>query len=434
MRRDDIAPAHINYENPYPTVRRPLFARNVVSTSQQLASFAGAQALSRGGNAVDAILATAITLTIVEPISNGLGSDAFALIWDPREKKLHGLNSSGPAPARWTPSRFAGKKSMPQRGWDSVTVPGAVGAWVTMHKRFGRLPFDQLFEAAIRYAEEGYLVSQFVASRWAQQVPELKVQPGFPEAFMPGGRAPNAGELFKLPAAARTLRKIAATHGEAFYRGEIAEQIVAYAAKTGGVISAADMAGYKPQWVPPIDMNYRGMTVHEIPPNGQGIVALMALGMLRHFDMASHPVDGADSVHLQIEALKLAFADAHAYVGEPNTMRVTPHALLDPDYLKARAKLIDLKRAQDFSHGKPPGSGTVYLNAADSDGMMVSMIQSNFAGFGSGVVVPECGVSLQNRGGGFSLAPGHPNEVGPGKRPFHTIIPGFVTQNGEALM
>jgi gamma-glutamyltranspeptidase/glutathione hydrolase len=425
-------PASLAWENPYPTVRRPTLARNVVSTSQPLAAQAGLQALKQGGNAVDAALATAITLTIVEPISNGIGSDAFVILWD--GKQLHGLNASGRAPAGWTPEYFSKYDKMPQRGWDTVTVPGAVGAWVELSKRFGKLPFERLFESAVEYAEGGYLVSPFVASRWAQQLPELRNQPGFAEAFMPDGRAPGPGELFQIPEAGRTLRRIAETKGEAFYRGDLAERIEAHSTACGGRMKASDMAASTLQWVKPIEMDYRGYTVHQIPPNGQGIVCLMALGILSHFDMASLPVDGADSIHLQIEALKLGFADAYQFVGEPEAMKVAAAALLDPAYLASRAKLIKRDRAQDFQHGKPAGSGTVYLAAADASGMMVSMIQSNFAGFGSGVVVPGTGISLQNRGAGFNLVKGHVNQVGPGKRPFHTIIPGFVTKAGEPVM
>lgn len=421
-----------DWDNPYPTVRRPTLARNVVSTSQPLAAQAGLQALKQGGNAVDAALATAITLTIVEPISNGIGSDAFVILWD--GKALHGLNASGRAPAGWTPGYFSKYKTMPMRGWDTVTVPGAVSAWVELSKRFGKLPFETLFTAAIDYAENGYLVSPFVASRWVQQVPELQKQPGFPQAFMPGGRAPDTGELFAIPEAGRSLRLIAESKGEAFYRGELARAMADHAAACGGQLTAADLAAHRLEWVKPIEMDYRGFTVHQIPPNGQGIVTLMALGMIRHFDMAKYPVDGPDSVHIQIEALKLAFADAYQFVGEPETMRVKAEALLDASYLADRAKHIDMNRAQDFGHGKPAGSGTVYLTAADSNGMMVSMIQSNFAGFGSGVVVPGTGISLQNRGAGFNLVPGHVNQVSPGKRPFHTIIPGFVTKDGQPVM
>ncbi len=429
---DEPEPLLQTWSTPYPTRRRPTMARNAVSTSQPLAAQAGLRMLLSGGNAVDAALAAAIALTVVEPISNGIGSDAFAVIWDGNE--MHGLNASGRAPAAWTPDYFAGHKSFPVRGWNSITVPGAVSAWVDMSKRFGKLPFDALFGPAIEYAREGFPVSPFIASRWAFQVPELKIQPGFAEMFMPAGRAPRAGEIFRPPGLAATLQQIAATKGEAFYRGELAEKIEAHARANGGAMTRADLAAHANDWPGTITQDYRGYTVHELPPNGQGIVCLMALGMLSHFDMTSHPVDSADSTHLQIEALKLAFADAYRFVTDPRAMDVKAAQLLDPDYLKARAKLIDMKRAQDFGHGTPPKGGTVYLTAADASGMMVSMIQSNYMGFGSGIVVPGTGISLQNRGAGFSLASGHPNRVAPGKRPFHTIIPAFVTREGKPVM
>src|SRR5216683_921493 len=408
------------FDTPYPTRRRPTLARNVVSTSQPLAAQAGLRMLLAGGNAVDAALAAAITLTVVEPISNGIGSDAFAIIWDGKE--LHGFNASGRSPAAWTPDYFKGQKGVPVRGWNSVSVPGCVSAWAELSKRFGKLPVAKLFEPAIGYAADGFPVSPFVAERWGPQVPELRGQPGFSEAFLPGGRAPRAGEIFRFPDQAKTLEKIAATKGEAFYRGEIAEKIAAHAKANGGAMTRADLAAHTNDWVGTISQDYRGLTVHEIPPNGQGIVCLMALGILSSFDVADHEVDSADSVHLQIEAVKLAFADAYRFVGDSKAMQVTPEQLLDPDYLKVRSTLIDMKRAQDFGHGSPPKGGTVYLTAADASGMMVSMIQSNFMGFGSGVVVPGTGVSLQNRGSGLVLTPGHP------------IIPGFVTRGGEPLM
>ncbi len=416
----------------YRTARRPTLAANVVSTSQPLAAQAGLQALAAGGNAIDAALAAAITLTIVEPISNGIGSDLFAILWD--GKALHGLNASGRSPAAWTPDYFARQQAVPQRGWNSVSVPGCVSAWAELAERFGRLSFERLFDAAIRYAFDGYLVSPFVAQRWALQVPELKAQPGFADAFMPDGRAPRAGERFRLRAAATTLELIAETRGKAFYQGELAAKLEAHAAACGGAMARADLAAHANDWVGTITQDYRGFTVHEIPPNGQGIVCLMALGMLQHFDVASLPVDSADSVHLQIEAVKLAFADARRYVADPAAMDASPAALLDRDYLASRARLIDLKRAQDFGHGSPPRGGTIYLTAADAEGRMVSLIQSNYMGFGSGVVVPGTGISLQNRGAGFVLADGHPNRVGPRKRPYHTIIPGFVTRDGEPVM
>ncbi len=414
----------------YPTFHRPTFARNIVSTSQPLAAQAGVRALAMGGNAVDAALATAITLTIVEPISNGIGSDLFAILWD--GEALHGLNASGRAPAAWNPAYFNGK--IPMRGWNSVTVPGAVAAWVTLSERFGKLPFETLFESAIGYARDGFPVSEFVSRRWDLQVPELKVQPGFPEAFMPNGRAPRPGEGFRIPDAARSLELIAKSRGDAFYRGELAERIAAHARECGGAMTVADLAAHTDEWVAPLSIDYRGYRLHEIPPNGQGIVALIALGILAHFDMAALPVDSADSVHLQIEAVKLGLADARRYVADSRAMDVAAERLLDPAYLRSRAGLIDRKRAQDFGHGTPPRGGTVYLTAADAEGRMVSLIQSNYSGFGSGVVVPGTGISLQNRGWGFVTTPGHPNCVAPGKRPFHTIIPGFVTRDGAPVM
>jgi gamma-glutamyltranspeptidase/glutathione hydrolase len=422
----------IHWDNPYPTVRRPTLARAAVSTSQPVAAQAGIRMLLQGGNAMDAALATAIALTVTEPISNGIGSDAFAIVWDGQQ--LHGLNASGRAPAGWTPARFGAARAMPQRGWDTVTVPGAVSAWVALSKRFGRLPFGELFKPAIEYAEQGFVVTPFIGSRWEALAPELKDQPGFAEAYLPGGRTPRVGELFALPAQARSLEQIARTCGEAFYRGALAAAIARCSQAHNAALTEADLAAHQPEWVTPIRMDYRGYTVHEIPPNTQGIVCLMALGMLKQMDLARHPVDSAASVHLQIEAVKLALADAAAHIGEPATMALRAEALLDPDYLAGRARLIDPSRAQDFGHGAPPRGGTVYLTAADAQGMMVSMIQSNFNGFGSGVVVPGTGISLQNRGSGFVLTPGHPNQVAPGKRPFHTIIPGFVTRNGVPVM
>ncbi len=421
----------------YLSVRLPVFGRNVVSTSHPLAAQAGLRMLQAGGNAVDAAIATAAAMTIVEPVSNGLGSDAFCILWD--GDALHGLNASGPAPAAWTPEYFARRhgshaRTPPMRGWDSVTVPGAVAGWVALSRRFGKLPFADLLQPAIAIAERGYAVPTVVQHKWAAAAPLLEGLPGYAEAFLPWGRAPQVGELFCFEAAARTLRLIADTQGEAFYRGEIAAAAQAHARAHGGAMKAADFAAYAPEWVTPLAHDYRGHTLHEIPPNGQGIAAQIALGILQHFDLAALPVDGALSQHLQIEAMKLAFADVYRYVSEPASMEVTPVAMLDTAYLAARAKLIDPQRAQDFGAGNPARGGTIYLTAADERGMMVSFIQSNYMGFGSGVVVPGYGLSLQNRGHGFSLDAASPNLVAPGKRPFHTIIPGFLTRDGRPLM
>jgi gamma-glutamyltranspeptidase/glutathione hydrolase len=421
-----------SWTNPYPWPRKPVLAANAVATSQPLAAQAGLQMLAAGGNAVDAILASAITLSLVEPVSNGIGSDAYAIVWD--GSQLHGLNASGRSPALWTPEFFAGQGGVPTRGWNSVSVPGCVSAWRELSERFGKLAFAKLFEPAIRYGREGFLVSPTIAGQWAQQTAELKSQPGFAAAFLPGGRPPAPGERFRFPDHAATLESIAASKGEAFYRGELAARLEAHAAEHGAVMKASDLAAHRCDWVETLRIDYRGYTLHELPPNGQGIVALIALGILSEFDLASHPVDSADSVHLQIEAVKLAFADALAYVADLDHMPFAPGRLLEPEYLRARARLIDRKKAQAFSAGTPPKGGTVYLTAADASGMMVSMIQSNYMGFGSGVVVPGTGISLQNRGATFVLADGHPNQVGPNKRPYQTIIPGFVTRNGKPVM
>ncbi len=415
----------------YPSRRLPTFGRNIVATSHPLAAQAGLRMMVHGGNAVDAAIATAAALTIVEPVSNGLGSDAFCILWD--GQSLHGLNASGRAPAAWTPEYFKSRygeaaKAPPKRGWDAVTVPGAVAGWVALSERFGKLPFEDLLQPAIEIAERGYAVPVVVQQKWAAATPELAGQPGFADAFMPRGRAPEVAELFRFPDAARALRLIASTRGQAYYGGEIAQAAQAHARTHGAAITAADFAAYRPEWVRPLRQDYRGHTLHEIPPNGQGITALIALGILKHFDLAALPVDSAESQHLQIEAMKLAFADVYRYVAEPASMSVTPEQMLDDSYLAARARLIDPKRAQDFGAGNPVKGGTIYLTAADERGMMVSFIQSNYMGFGSGVVLPGYGVSLQNRGHGFSLDPASPNVVAPGKRPFHTIIPAFLTR------
>ncbi len=422
--------------NPYRTVRSPVFARNVVATSQPLGAQAGLRMLAAGGNAVDAAIAAAAAMTIVEPCSNGLGSDNFAILWDGQQ--LHGLNSSGTAPAAWNPAYFRRRHGdkMPMRGWDSVTVPGAVAGWVALSERFGKLPFADLMAPAIELAERGYGVGPITADKWMRAAPLLADQPGWAEAFMPRGRPPKTGERFVLEGAGATLRKIAATKGEAFYRGEIAAALAAHAKANGGAMTEADLAGYAPAWVKPISKDYAGHTLHEIPPNGQGIAALIALGLLDKLDLARFgDPDSLDAQHLQIEAMKLAFADTYRWVADESAMtQVKPADLLSDGYLSERVKLIDPKRATHFQHGQPPRGGTIYLTAADERGMMVSLIQSNYMGFGSGVVVPGTGVSLQNRGHGFTLDESHPNVVAPGKRPFHTIIPGFLTKGGKPVM
>ncbi|MEL4181496.1 gamma-glutamyltransferase family protein [Roseateles sp. PN1] len=428
-----------DWHQAYPSVRSPLFARNIVSTSHPLAAQAGLRIMAQGGNAVDAAIATAACMTLLEPCSNGLGSDAFCILWDGKE--LHGLNASGTAPAAWTPEYFfktygREAKTPPKRGWGGVTVPGAVAGWVALSERFGKLEFAALMQPAIEIAERGYAVPVIVQRKWAMaaEVADLTAQPGFAEAFLPKGRAPAVGENFKFADAARTLRLIAETRGEAFYRGEVAAAVERFARATGGAITAADFAAYQPEWVKPISQDYAGHSLHEIPPNGQGIAALMALGILKHLDLRAHSVDSVAAQHLQIEAMKLAFADIYRYVADPRSMELSSAELLDPAYLAQRARLIQPQRAQDFNCGNPVKGGTIYLTAADESGMMVSFIQSNYMGFGSGLVLPGYGVSLQNRGHCFTLEAGHPNVVAPGKRPFHTIIPAFLTREGRPVM
>ncbi len=417
---------------PYASQRAPVLARNVVATSQPLAAQAGLRMLLAGGNAVDAAVAAAITATVVEPVANGIGGDAFALVWS--NGALHGLNASGRSPAAWDAARFAGAATMPATGWESVTVPGGVSAWVALSQRFGKLPFAQLFEPAIGYARDGFLVSPAIARQWAAAVRTLAAQPGFAQGFMPNGRAPVASERFSFADQARTLEAIAESGGKAFYRGTLAEAIVADAQRHGAAMTMDDLGAHECAWVEPIAQDYRGCSMHEIPPNGQGLATLIALGLLEQLDLAQYAPDSADAVHLQIEAMKLAFADVYAHVADPAHMRIESRALLAPDYLRQRVALIDPRRAQAMTTGVPRHEGTVYITAADAGGMMVSLMQSNYRGFGSGVVVPGTGIALNNRGSGFSLDPRHPNVVAGAKRPFHTIIPGFLTRNGEPAM
>ena len=426
-----------DWTNPYPTTRTPVFARNIVATSQPLAASAGLTMMRGGGNAVDAAIASAAAICVTEPCSNGLGSDGFAIVWD--GTRLHGLNASGTAPSTWTPEYFhrrygSDPAARPMRGWDSVTVPGAVAGWAALHRRFGRLPFEEVLAPAIEYAERGFAVSPIVQDKWQRGAPLLAGLPGFDQHFLPRGRVPAVGEHFVLPGAAHALKRIAASVGEDFYRGQIAAAIVSFAAAGGGTLSLADLDQYRPQWVDTISQPIAGYELHELPPNGQGVAALICLGILAHTELADCPADSADWHHLMIEAIKLAFADVYAQVADPAAMRVTAAQMLEPAYLRKRAGLIDRSRAQVFAPGSPERGGTIYLATADAGGMMVSLIQSNYMGFGSGIVVPGFGVSLQNRGLAFGLDPSHPNCVAPGKRPFHTIIPAFLMGDGAARM
>ncbi len=416
---------------PFSGGRAPVLARNTVASSQPLATQAGIEALQSGGNAVDAALATAITLTVVEPTMNGLGGDAFAILWD--GQKLHGLNASGRAPAAWTPEYFAGKSAMDLIGWNTVTVPGMVAGWVELSKKFGKLPFAQLFKRAIDYAENGFPVSPVIARQWREAIPILKNEPGFSESFLIDGKAPQAGQIWKYPAQAKTLKEIAATEGQSFYKGALAQSMVDFAKASGGSFTMQDFADNKPDWIEPLAFDYGEYTLHEIPPNGSGIAAQIALGLLESANIKQYPANSAQRIHLQVEAMRIAFADAYEYVSDARSMSMPVSSLLDREYLASRAALIDHNKAGIYGPGDPHSGGTVYLCAADESGMMISYIQSNFKGFGSGVVAPG-GIALHNRGMSFSLKDGHPNQVAPAKRPFHTILPAFLSKDGKPTM
>lgn len=413
----------------YLSRRVPVYAKGgMVATSQPLAAQAGLHILRSGGSAADAAIATAAALTVVEPTSNGLGGDAFALVWD--EGQLHGLNASGRAPALHGPHQLP-PEGMPTHGWLPVTTPGAVRSWADLHARFGRLPFAQLLAPAIHYAHQGYPLSPELARNWAraEAVYRARVLPEFAEwfrVFAPDGFTPRPGALWASEAHARTLERIAASRGADFYGGELAAQIDRHARETGGLLRADDLAGHASEWVQPIRARYRGHDVWEIPPNGQGITALIALGVLDGLNLPPARDDAA-GLHLQIEAIKLAFADAHAHVADPQHAQVPTERLLSAaHHAELRAQIGPT--ALDPRTPAPSAGGTVYLCTADADGGMVSFIQSNYMGFGSGVVVPGTGIALHNRGHNFHPDPLHPNALAPGKRPYHTIIPGFLTR------
>ncbi len=422
---------------PYTSKRMTTYAKNgMVCTSQPLAAQAGLDMIKKGGNAIDAAIATAACLTVVEPTSNGIGGDAFALVWV--KDKLHGLNASGPAPQSISIEavKEAGNKEMPTYGWTPVTVPGAPSAWAALSKRFGRLPLTEVLQPAIEYAENGYPLSPTLAYHWKlayNKYKKLFTKKEFENwftTFAPNGRAPEVGEIWKSPDHAKTLREIAETNGESFYRGALADKIDSFSKAYNAFLRKEDLAAYKPEWVDPICVNYRGYDIWEIPPNGQGIVALMALNILKGFSFTEK--ESVETYHQQIEAMKLAFADGLHYVTEQDKMNVTVEQLLSDEYGKKRQELIGAE-ALTPEPGNPATSGTVYLATADGEGNMVSFIQSNYMGFGSGIVVPGTGIALQNRGNNFSLDEAHNNKLEPGKKTYHTIIPSFMTKDNQAI-
>ncbi|GGG17208.1 gamma-glutamyltransferase [Lysinibacillus alkalisoli] len=422
--------------HPFPSKRTTTIAKKgMVATSHPLAAQAGLEILQKGGNAIDAAIATAAALTVVEPTSNGIGGDAFALVW--MKDKLYGLNGSGPSPQNISKEALVAKglDKIPMYAVVPVTVPGVPASWAALAKRFGKLSLQETLTPAIRYAEEGHPISVITGQFWQmayqkfqQQCTSLVFQPWF-DTFSIAGRMPEIGEIWRSPGHARTLRLIAETDAKAFYQGELADEIDAFMREHDGYLTKQDLANYEPEWVDPISVNYKGYDVWEIPPNGQGIVAQMALNIYQHSTPKWHD---AETVHQQIEAMKLAYTDGKAYVTAPEDMPITTDELLSQAYGASRFAEITDKALTPKPYPIPKG-GTVYLATADDEGNMVSFIQSNYMGFGSGVVVPNTGIALQNRGYDFSMDETHPNFLKPNKKVYHTIIPGFLTKDNQAV-
>ena len=422
--------------SPFPSSRNLHYARNgMVATSQPLAAQAGLDVLKKGGNAVDAAIATAACLTVVEPTSNGIGGDAFAIVW--ANCKMYGLNSSGPAPKSISIDalKAKGHKEMPKHGLIPVTVPGAPAAWATLNNRLGKLSLMDCLTPAIHYARDGYPLSPSLGRGWgggynyySANFTGSEFDPWY-ETFAPNGRAPKTGEMWASKDHAKTLEEIAATQANSFYKGALAEKIAAFIQKHGGFLQGDDLAAFEPEWVDPISVNYRGYDVWELPPNGQGLVALIALNILAGFPSSG---DTLETYHRYFEAMKLAFTSGKAAITDPNHMTTRVDDFLSSNYANTLRDQIG-STAKEPVAILPPQSGTVYLATADKDGNMVSFIQSNYMGFGSGIVIPGTGIAMQNRGADFSLDPAHPNALSGGKRTYHTIIPGFLTKNGTAL-
>jgi gamma-glutamyltranspeptidase/glutathione hydrolase len=426
------SPPAPTFEFPYPSRRMPAFGSRAVASSHAFATQAALDVLQHGGNAIDAALTAAATLTVVEPTMNGIGGDLFAMIWDGTE--LHGLNASGRAPRAWSAERFEGRKKMPSLGWDAVTVPGGVSGWVALAQRFASRSLAQLFAPAVAYARDGFVVTPRVASLWAEASARFGRFKEFSRVFLPGNRTPAAGSWVTLPDAAESLEDIAATNGASFYEGRLAQAMVEAARDDGGALTVDDLATHRAEWVTPLSVDYAGVRLHELPPNGQGLASLLALAILSELELERHEPDSADSVHLQVEAMKVAFAQCERHLADPDSMRVSVEEILDPKAVRKLRALIRLDRASDVGQFPPADHGTVYVATGDAEGRMVSLIQSNYMGFGSGVVIPGTGISMHNRGLGFRLDPNHPSCVAGGKRPYHTIMPGFVTADAAAAM
>ncbi|WP_163970683.1 gamma-glutamyltransferase family protein [Oceanobacillus halotolerans] len=422
--------------NPYPVRRMSSFSKKgMVATSQPLAAQAGLEILKKGGNAVDAAIATAACLTVVEPTSNGIGGDAFAIVW--MKDKMYGLNGSGPAPKSISIDavKERGHDEIPTYGFTPVTVPGVPATWAALSKRFGDLSLREALQPAIDYAREGYALTPILGKHWKAAYRKFKEKltdeefTHWFETFAPNGE-PEIGDVWKSEGHARTLEAIADTNAESFYRGELAQKIDQFSRTYDGFLRAEDLADFDVEWVDPVSVNYRGYDVWEIPPNGQGLAALMALNIVKGFDF--NEKDSVDTFHKQMESMKLAFADGQKHITEEKRMQFSTADLLDDAYTASRRALIGEEAVQPEA-GEPPRGGTVYLATADGDGNMVSFIQSNYMGFGSGLVVPGTGIALQNRGHNFSMDPNHVNALKGGKRTYHTIIPGFLTKDNQAV-
>jgi gamma-glutamyltranspeptidase/glutathione hydrolase len=421
---------------PFATRSEVIAVHGMAATSQPLATQVALDVLKAGGSAVDAAIAANAALGLMEPTGNGIGGDLFAMVWDPKAKRLVGYNGSGRSPRSLTLEalRAMGLTTIPARGPLPVSVPGAVDGWLALHQRYGRLPLKAVLAPAIRYARAGFPVSEVIASHWARNVPLLAQYPGFVEQMTVGGRAPRKGELWRNPNLARTLEGIASRGRKGFYEGEVARTIADYLQANGGSLSYQDLAEHRGEWVAPLAVDYRGYQVWELPPNSQGLAALQMLAILEGYDLATLGFGSADALHLMVEAKKLAFEDRARYYADPAFAEAPVAGLISDSYAAQRRELIRMDRAareQPAGDPVPGGADTIYLATADADGMMVSLIQSNYRGMGSGMTPPGLGFVLQDRGELFSLTPGQANSYAPGKRPFQTIIPAFITKDGE---
>ena len=417
--------------------RSEVIAENgMAASSHPLATQTAIQILKEGGNAIDAAIAANAVLGLVEPTGCGIGGDLFAIVWDAKSQKLYGLNSSGPAPIDMSIDfiREQGLDKIPAYGPLPVTVPGAVAGWAALHKKFGNKKFDSLFNSAINYAENGFPVSELVAYYLAGSANRFEDYPNFSDIWMKNGKTPNKGEVFKNKELANTYKKIASTYGRDFYEGAIAKNIATFIQAQGGLLKESDLEAFEPEWIEPVSTNYRGYDVWELPPNGQGIAALQILNILENFDISSMNFDSAEYVHLFTEAKKLAYEDRAKYYADPNFAVIPTAELISKDYASTRTKLINKNKAAVRYDAGLENGDTIYLTVADKYGNMVSLIQSNYRGMGSGMVPKDLGFMLQDRGEMFSLDPNHKNSLIGGKRPFHTIIPAFITKDGKPFI